>query len=577
MDNINFYVRPQFETAFSKPVMLNKTAYTLVVTEDVPFAENPANLYPNVEERIWHPIALQPTSEFYQSIYTDLLHLIKTIVARYLKVQTRFERGHRSIDPEQLELKKTTFIPGKTIDKDESKNADVFEILDQLLADIGVSTEDLHGRSIIIAGDQMTVDRIRHCKHTKKMGETGHHGAKGSAEEWKATLDCFETVNGFFHVHMKTELCAWQSNFASMQDTGSIAHYSMLHQLHNVSIDTKEFYTIRNIIQNMGEAHVLATLCAKLGLKDPANKCMKSNAEVYKACEELAKDIMPSFWTASSENLKHEHYRKPTSSEIFIRDALFSQLFNTAIHNGEIGKVLDMSKYFTTCLYGYDGSHYYRNAMTDLQVSMEFLWTPKFRELAKKSLLVNPTGRPGGWMPIDQFQEHMQRLEKAFAASNAASYGTYTDDVVSPIKDVLSTQMNDLCKELGGSENKTHHTKPDNKTQVLITVRALMKCIRRTRKRKARELSPDNTAASNSKGEFGRDAYAIGMLNMFTKGIDDYSIFCMSGRLIKSLIKGLTEYWQKRYKHWERSKPDQDMDLDTRDPNEIEGDAVLSA
>ena len=65
------------------------------------------------------------------------------------------------LDIEPLELKPTKTVPVPTMARDESKTQEIKGIIDDLMGWLGLPPEQLEQMVIIVAGDQMTVDRMR--------------------------------------------------------------------------------------------------------------------------------------------------------------------------------------------------------------------------------------------------------------------------------------------------------------------------------------------------------------------------------------------------------------------------------
>ncbi|RDX50743.1 hypothetical protein OH76DRAFT_1348447 [Lentinus brumalis] len=97
---------------------------------------------------------------------------------------------------------------------------------------------------------------------------------------------------------------------------------------------------------------------------------------------------------------------------LLLRDALIAREFTDAIKGGYSGRIVSCLKVLTL-MYRGSGRVKYAHELLHLVHNLVHVWPKPIRDVVLKNWLVNPTGRPNSWVPVDLMQEHNNFWTKA--------------------------------------------------------------------------------------------------------------------------------------------------------------------
>ncbi|KAH9840190.1 uncharacterized protein C8Q71DRAFT_746208 [Rhodofomes roseus] len=147
------------------------------------------------------------------------------------------------------------------------------------------------------------------------------------------------------------------------------------------------------------------------------------------------------------------------NASLFLRDALILREFADAIKAGDSGRIVIVLKVLALSYRGSGRTKYAQEALHVIH-NLTHVWPKPLRAIILNNWLVNTTGKPNHWYPVDLLQEHNIFWTKTIY--NAQGSGASWDwlEMISPCINSLRhlvTSMNDAL----GSRLGTTHAAPD--------------------------------------------------------------------------------------------------------------------
>jgi len=144
---------------------------------------------------------------------------------------------------------------------------------------------------------------------------------------------------------------------------------------------------------------------------------------------------------------------------LFMRDALVLCEFMDAIKDGDSGRIIIILKTLALSYRG-SGRTKYAHELLFLMHNLTQIWPKPLRQIILKNWLVNPTGKPNAWVPVDLLQEHMNFWIKTVYKAQGSNASWEWLSMISPCIDILrqlATQVNGTL----GSKQGSKHAAPD--------------------------------------------------------------------------------------------------------------------
>ncbi|KAF4596165.1 hypothetical protein EYR40_008153 [Pleurotus pulmonarius] len=159
---------------------------------------------------------------------------------------------------------------------------------------------------------------------------------------------------------------------------------------------------------------------------------------------------------------------------VFMRDALISREVAYAVAEGDVGRAWEAMK---VTVFTFAGSNHskYTSYMLEMICLLERETHKELREAIMKSLLVNLSGKPGDWQPADIVQELLNRCLEPVIQRKDSQFGSYHIRHLwsRNIMDIYQLKA-DMREDIGLSERTGKHTKPHEKPEVRILLKAYM-------------------------------------------------------------------------------------------------------
>ncbi|KAI0078045.1 hypothetical protein K474DRAFT_1674371 [Panus rudis PR-1116 ss-1] len=162
---------------------------------------------------------------------------------------------------------------------------------------------------------------------------------------------------------------------------------------------------------------------------------------------------------------------------LFNRDALMLYAFTKVIREADSGMILIMLKFYALAYRAMNRPKYSLETLTQLH-NLLHIWPKPLRDIIMQNWVVNPTGKPNAFVPVDLMQEHFIYWIKVIYSAQGSNASPKWLEKISPCISILreiATQLNDTLGSRQGNKNQT--------PQVDNDIRELMKSLRMHRGR----------------------------------------------------------------------------------------------
>ncbi|KAH9912304.1 uncharacterized protein BXZ73DRAFT_107508 [Epithele typhae] len=142
---------------------------------------------------------------------------------------------------------------------------------------------------------------------------------------------------------------------------------------------------------------------------------------------------------------------------LFLRDALLFREFTDAIKGGYSGRIIRALKQLALAYRGC-GRTKYAHEVLHLLHALTSLWPTPLRNIMIKNWLVNPTGKPNSWVPVDLLQEHMNLWIKSIYKAQGSNASWDWLSMVSPCVTALCALATQINTGFGSRLGNKHGT-----------------------------------------------------------------------------------------------------------------------
>ncbi len=391
------------------------------------------------------------TSEEAELFERSLEHAVLRMVISNSDHLSRFKAELNESLPgtdDQIPLHQTDIYPLPAMQIDESSIVGNAEVMDAIFGELGfdIGTTKFSGIARPVFGDQLSIARLR----TLISNRAGH--------DTLANSYAYAVFGpGFFHHQMALAHGILETHFGD-PDAG-IRNPACLSFL-NTAVDRKPlvitslppYRTIRDLILHAAAAFArvgmeevsksenfdeYAKKVTFEELRSHANEVYQQFCSTRKVSElrrareaEIAERARCAAATAKPDDPPFDPLADPLqvgdmlfeNASLFFRDALILYEFNDAIKGGYSGRIVRVLKALAL-MYRGSGQTKYAHELLHLIHNLTHVWPKPLRYVPSHSLtapltiscsnimmknwLVNPTGRPNAWVPVDLLQEHM--------------------------------------------------------------------------------------------------------------------------------------------------------------------------
>ncbi|RPA71814.1 hypothetical protein BJ508DRAFT_335679 [Ascobolus immersus RN42] len=372
-----------------------------------------------------------------------------------------------------LELRRTKIFNLPALPLNQSKSDECMKILEEYCREIGIPPEGMADKVMLLVGDLKT----------KIMVEGGIF----QRQDTRDPSQKFDFVNcdmGLFHLHFAIRKLMnstyWGNENA--RDPTSILRFKDMFGNVNIKKDGKdhrgncifqgvltEGFVLSMVYKAVGARtktqfdHFLRTgkrydqtkdLCLIDAITECANYLYDFRAMRDDRCDVSGKPRP----TAERDVVEENAY-------LFIRDQLVIREYDNAIRAGDPGRLVRVIEYWCVIVQS-SGHKNYALALVELVANLHVVWGDDFKEHFLRSMLVNPSGREGKWLPDDLYCEWVVREVKALIRPFLNSIHPFTRETLARQISVMQASRLQWITMTGAVNYGQSSSLAKNKTQV---------------------------------------------------------------------------------------------------------------
>ncbi|KAF9148167.1 hypothetical protein BGX20_006430, partial [Mortierella sp. AD010] len=263
-------------------------------------------------------------------------HLIE-VLRRYCKSSKRFKNSAPVIN--KLPVKKTTTYPLSTLRIDESTvegNRDVLETVMEKVLDL--PKEWFNGKQMIVAGDQMTVARLRTLKYQRRSDVSPY-----------ARLEWMEPLIQLFHIQMLYSSTIINNYYGDSMAPGSFGFYISLLKRKRVGPVKQDFHAADELLRHSFEGLMMQLWMTEFGcekLEDLDKLLGEMNSSTLEDKINSGVNNIASVWLDRLRFMTN-HNTLSKNSAFFMKDMVLYIELADSIKAGDIGRIEEALKSLT--------------------------------------------------------------------------------------------------------------------------------------------------------------------------------------------------------------------------------------
>ncbi|KAG0012513.1 hypothetical protein BGZ82_002575, partial [Podila clonocystis] len=264
------------------------------------------------------------------------------------------------------------------------------------------------GKRIVIAGDQLTVARVRTLKRYW----------------WDDTDDYNKLmwatpVMQLFHLQMLLGHTILRTHFGEATAGGSLAFNVTMLGWKRVKVDKLDFHAVDELLRHTFEAMVLRVWEIVLETDDLDTLAWELGAAGISHMTALNVDTILDRYLNISDSERFGSMASRNAA-LFIRDMLLYVELSSAIKMGDIGRIEEVLRWLTV-MFQAGTTKNYAYELLHLHCGLHYSWPSQMKRAVMSSWLVNTTGKPNRWFPSDLYQEHNNLSIKVIHAAKGSS------------------------------------------------------------------------------------------------------------------------------------------------------------
>lgn len=265
----------------------------------------------------------------------------------------------------------------------------------------------LDGTRIIIAGDHLTVARVRSAKELRSRDCTPFE-----------RLQWATPVMQLFHLQMLLCTTILRTHFGSRTTPRSLGFFITLLDRKRLALDSPNYHAADEILRNVFDGMVVRLWQVELGTTDLEPFLTKLNPDDNLFTTRLSSicDMISS----NSTQLANRFSNVNVNAALFLRDMMVYMHLCDVIKAGDIGR-LEETLLMITIMFQAGGTKNYANELLRLTYGIRFAWSAQEKRDIMSSMLINTKGKDNGWIPADLFQEHNNLLIKTIHSSKGSN------------------------------------------------------------------------------------------------------------------------------------------------------------
>ncbi|KAG8698170.1 hypothetical protein FRC09_007391 [Ceratobasidium sp. 395] len=357
------------------------------------------------------------------------------------------------------ELHHDTLHPLPTMHINESTVKGNIEICNAIFKEVGFDTSNAEFQRFVrlIAGDQLTVSRLRAIARNRMGHESGYE-----------SFDWLVAITGLFHLKMAQAQGILETHLGDSNSSRnpkplpSPAPFRTIRDLIRVSLHGR----ILDCLLLVSGAPELVSLATELSELDSRASTEESHDRSFARLRELAEAIYKKY-ANRKEVYKLREARKRAKdnkmagdvvfedSALFICDALEFEEFIAAIKAGDSGRIVLTLKLWTLSFQA-NGRSKYAKEMLHLIHNLTHVWSPGLSDIILNNWVINPTGKPNSHVELDLVQEHLNFwIKNAYKAHGSGASWDWLA-IISPCVDFFRTLARQFHRSLGDNQGVRH-------------------------------------------------------------------------------------------------------------------------
>ncbi|KAH7917985.1 hypothetical protein BV22DRAFT_1025352, partial [Leucogyrophana mollusca] len=380
---------------------------------------------------------------------------------KFTRFQTNLDNSQPAT-PSKIEVHKTPLHPLPAMNIDESTIVGNGEVVEAVLDEVGVKVSPTHANYVkFLAGDQLSIARLCTLANIRAGQEGGFSGFGWGI--W---------VPGLFHAKMADMhgflVTHWGKPYAGTRNPGSLSfHNTRLHRNPITLSSLPPFRTCRDLVFVSLYArvlHCLCLVCDEATIEDCADKIDTWDALVQHAETIYVRYTDPGIvadlrWKRRKAREKDRQANEGDmvyeNAVLYLRDGLISREFTDAVKVGDSGRVVIVLKVFALSYRG-NGRTKYAYEMLHLIHNLTHVWPKAVHGIVLNNWLLNPSGRPSGFVKVDLIQEHMNYwIKNVYKAHGSAASWEWLE-MIAPCVEVLRHLSKTMNTLLGSKLGSTH-------------------------------------------------------------------------------------------------------------------------
>ncbi|KAF8469980.1 hypothetical protein BDZ91DRAFT_791971 [Kalaharituber pfeilii] len=411
---------------------------------------------------------------------------------------TKFVYNGGRLEPNQTEV-----YPLPTMDLDETTIDGTASIIEEIRRLAGVTSKEMLGRSMLHAGDQGTLMKVKSLKKMR-IRDFIHN-----------RLDDLFRVDGLFHVQMGVVDMMMRAHWGRKDglDPASMCKFVTVLGRTRVTEEKTEYNAGKRFQECYWEGHVLAIIAKEMECQtyeELRNKLKDKETNWRKIIETVVDKIYPSRKVGymrqtaierATEKWKDILKKKPTerqgleldkkrflkTAEANERDIVYENaclllqhgsiawMLHQDIKNGDTNAILKDLEILTVMFNGCGKSHYAK-AMLELAIDRKTWWTESMDYLWRCNAVLNISGKAGKYMGIDKVNELIvQKVKESYNPRGTFQSKWFHLEVLSPNVFMFRNIKKSITKTSGAVNYGSKHTSVDDRRDSMTIMEMLIR------------------------------------------------------------------------------------------------------
>ncbi|KAG0349917.1 hypothetical protein BGZ54_004123 [Gamsiella multidivaricata] len=404
-DNINIAFRRSDQRLLNTDTFENGALATIIICDthcEPDLDDNPAR-----HLTLDHLIPHADNEDHLRLVFRH--HLTKVLNRRIPALDSRPECVMPAPTKRLLPYNATTTFPLPSMNIDQSSIQGNQEILNAIMESaLELPPEWFNNRRLILAGDQLTVSRLRSLKQLRWDDVSTYH-----------RLDWAIPVMQLFHMQMLLASTILRTHYGSMSAPGSLAYNAVMLGRKRVNLDKPDFHATDELLRHTFDGIVLRLWEIEMGHDDIESFAFEGSADELKDfVDRKVTIILERYFT--TVNLDQLNGTASRNAALFLRDMMVYMELSSAIKCGDIGRIEESIRWITI-IFQAGSTMNYANELLHFHCGLFHSWSEQTKLAVMSSLLVNTSGQKDRFLPADLFQEHMNLQVKTIHAAKGSN------------------------------------------------------------------------------------------------------------------------------------------------------------